>query len=317
MKSDRTPWMPSGKSRTSGIPHSVRWSAICGSLVCWSFWLHAEDLHERGNVTQVVKEVVGEPSPAEKPMVLSTGAAGDPQKSLMESESQTPPISPQVIEEIRGHIDALNQALQESGAPGYCPKYIYVIAPEAQRMHILLAENFQMACTLPVATGIRGVGFGRSQTPPGFYTMGGVRIARNASADIQTGSNLAGISGVFAELHYPPDHPSVADRGRIPINVVMHSYNPKASDMLRKRYEGKLVGKVPCTMGCPVFSPEDAPVVAPYLEQSAGEFDPASKPGPALRELLRTGQVVEYARKQLGDVIYVINPTKPGIAHVQ
>ena len=313
MQCEPSPGMPSGTPRTGGSSEFVRWAVIFWSLFCWAFPLHAQNPRGCNTETKDIDEVSVDPPPGERPAVPPVD--GVPQtgnsfpESAMEEEAQIAPVSSQVIEEIRSHIDALNEVLKESGSPCYSPKYIYVVDPKTQRMHILFAKSYGLACTLPAGTGSRGVGFGSSQTPPGFYTMGGVRIAKDASSDIQTGSNLAGISGVFAELHYPPDHPKVAERGKIPINVVMHSYNPKASNMLRNRFEKGLIGKVPCTMGCPVFNPQDAPVVAPYFEQSAGEFDPASKPGPALRELLRTGKVVEYTHKRIGDVIFVINPS--------
>lgn len=300
---------------------AARWLVIWWAVVSGSIHLPAQDSQECGDGAKGMKGGIVA-SPPDGALALSSAGVGSSEgrsspESAARDEPRSGPVSPQVIEEIQGHLDALNAMRKEAGSPCYSPKYIYVVDPQAQRMHILFAKDYQMACTLPVGTGVRGVGFGSSQTPPGFYTMGGVRIAKDASADIQTGSNLAGISGVFAELHFPPDYPDVANRGRIPVNVVMHSYNPKASNMLRKRYEEGLIGKVPCTMGCPVFKPEDAPVVAPYFEQSAGEFDAASKPGAALRELIRTGKVVEHSRKQLGDVIFVINSTELQAAKTQ
>lgn len=300
--------------QTRGLPASIRCLVICESLFCWSFHLQAQ---EPSASVDLPSQAIGDVS-LQPPSTGTAPQEGHPSPdSPAGSEPPLAPVDPGVVEEIQARIDSLNESLKQSGSPGYSPKYVYVVDPRAQRMHILFAKDYQLACTLPVGTGSRGVGFESSQTPPGFYTMGGVRIAKDASSGIQTGSHLAGISGVFAELHFPPDHPDVATRGRIPINVVMHSYNPKASNMLRKRFESGLIGKVPCTMGCPVFNPQDAPIVAPYLEQSAGEFDPASKPGPALRELLRSGQVVEHSRKQLGDVIFVIDPRKLETAAIE
>lgn len=234
---------------------------------------------------------------------------------LSASESPGPavpvqPVTLTAIQEIQAQIDAVRNA----GHPRYQPRHVYVVDPATQRLHILAPGSFQVELTLLAGTGSNGVGFGDGQTPPGFYTMGGVRIARNASSDIQTGDSRPGVSGVYAELLYPPTHPEKAKRGRVPINVVIHSFNPKVSATLRRRHEDGLIGKQPCTTGCPVVRPQDAIQLVPFLKESAGSFDPATKAGPALRELIRKGAVTEYPKlrlgDRLGDPIYILNPAK-------
>jgi hypothetical protein len=215
-------------------------------------------------------------------------------------------VSLAVVDEIRVHIDAV----RKSGERHYIPELIYVVDPSAQRMHILNGKTYQLEKTLLTGTGSNGVGFKGGQTPPGFYTMGGVRIAKNASASIQTGDTRSGVSGVYAELLYPPTHEDPAKRGKVPINVVIHSFNPAVSEMLRRRHEDGLIGKVPCTTGCPVLRPQDTAILAPYLIRSAGRFDPGTKPGDSLRALIRSKQVTEHSRRGLGDPIFIINPTK-------
>jgi len=225
--------------------------------------------------------------------------------------SSAPDYQPEVVEKlgdtletIESHIDAQRKA----GHPDYDPAFVYVVDPRSQRLHVLSRESGQIALTLRVGTGSNGVGFDSGQTPPGFYVMGGVRIARNADWRLQTGDTKTGVSGFYAELLYPPSHPDPAERGTVPINVVMHSFNPNVSSMLRERHERQLIGKEPCTTGCPVVRPQDAPQLAPFLEQSAGPFDPSANPNRALRRLIRWRKVREYSNDRLGDAIYVIDP---------
>lgn len=235
-------------------------------------------------------------------------------------ESSAPPDKPvspvalNAIVEIQRGIAAVRNA----GHPRYAPTYVYVVDPAAQKLHVLSAQSFQVQLTLPAGTGSNGLGFGDGQTPTGFYTMGGVRIAKHASSDIQTGDSRPGVSGIYAELLYPPQHPDKSKRGTVPINVVMHSFNPKVSPALRRRHEQGLIGKEPCTTGCPVVRPQDAIQLVPYLKESAGSFDPATKAGPALSKLIRNGLVQQYpARRlfnQLGDPIYIIDPAKLAIS---
>ena len=137
--------------------------------------------------------------------------------------------------------------------------------------------------------------------------MGGVRIAKNGNTALQTGDSKKGVSGIYAEMLYPPSHPDPKLRGMVPNGVVIHSYNPAASEMLRQRRAQRLIGRVPCTTGCPVPDIEDAPKLIPYLIQGAGKFDPTANPNANLRALISSGQVKEYERNQLGAAIYVLN----------
>jgi hypothetical protein len=68
-----------------------------------------------------------------------------------------------------------------------------------------------------------------------------------------------------------------------------------------------MIGRVPCTTGCPVPDTDEAHKLIPYLRQSAGKFDPTAKPNANLRALISTGQVKQYQRNQLGDPIYILN----------
>jgi hypothetical protein len=88
--------------------------------------------------------------------------------------------------------------------------------------------------------------------------------------------------------------------------------------MLRQRHEKGLIGKEPCTTGCPVVRPQDSIRLVPFLKESYGAFDPATKPNPALRTLIRQGKVAEFSRakllgasRKLGDPIYILNPSAP------
>ena len=174
-------------------------------------------------------------------------------------------------------------------------------------MHVISLKTRRVHETLRCGTGKRGLGFGSSQTPTGFFTMGGVRIARNADPSIQTGDSKKGVSGIYAEMLYPPSHPDPGKRGYVPNNVVIHSYNPAASEMLRQRRAQRLIGRVPCTTGCPVPEIDEAYKLVPYLKQSAGRFDPTAKPNANLRRLIESGQVTEYEGRQLGAPIYIRN----------
>ena len=226
-----------------------------------------------------------------------------------DSPPKVEPVSINVIQALRQKIDALKQANQH-----YQPKYIYVVDPSTQRLHLLSAESYTLIKTYLVGTGSKGLGFGDGQTPPGFYTMGGVRVA--SGPFVQTGDSRPGVSGVYAELLYPPGHPK---EGSVPNNVVIHSFNPAVSAELRRRYDQKLIGKQPCTTGCPVLRPEDVGELAPKFIESAGSFDPATKPGSALSKLIRDGKVRQYPpkkflgllSKKLGDPIYIIPPASP------
>lgn len=224
-----------------------------------------------------------------------------------DAPSAVPPVTVNTIQEIQREI----QAVQSAGHPRYQPQFIYVVDPSAQRLHVLSGQTFEIKLTLPAGTGAKGVGFADGQTPPGFFTMGGVRIAKDASASIQTGDSRPGVSGIYAELLYPPHFPDRTKRGKVPINVVIHSFNPKVSESLRRRYEDGLIGKEPCTTGCPVVHPNDAIKLAPYLKESAGSFDPATRAGAKLSELIRKKLVLEYSHRfRLGDAIYIIAPAK-------
>ena len=134
-----------------------------------------------------------------------------------------------------------------------------------------------------------------------------MRIAKGANPAIQTGDSKRGVSGIYAEMLYPPSHPDPQLRGRVPNNVVIHSYNPEASEMLRQRRAQRLVGRVPCTTGCPVPSIDEAHKLVPYLKQSAGKFDPTANPNARLRTLINSGQVTEYQGKRLGAPIFILN----------
>jgi len=136
--------------------------------------------------------------------------------------------------------------------------------------------------------------------------MGGVRIAKNGDSSIQTGDTKKGVSGIYAELLYPPSCPDPELRSRVPNGVVIHTYNPNASTMLRERRSKRLIGRVPCTTGCPVPEIEDVKKLLPYLKGSAGQFDPDARPNAALRSLIKQGKVKQYANNRLGAGIFVI-----------
>jgi len=198
-------------------------------------------------------------------------------------------------------------AQRAAGHPNYDPEWVYVVDPRAQRMHVVSLKTGKTAVTLRCGTGKRGLGTAHAQTPPGFFTMGGVRIAKNADASIQTGDTKRGVSGIYAEMLYPPTHPDPKLRGYVPNGVVIHSYNPEASEMLRQRRAQRKIGRVPCTTGCPVPDIDEAHKLVPYLKRSAGRFDPTANPNANLKNLIRTGQVKVYQKDRLGDPIYVLN----------
>ena len=204
-------------------------------------------------------------------------------------------------------IETAIAAQRQAGYPDYDPKWLYVVDPASQRMHIIDRRSGQVKETFRCGTGKRGLGTGDAQTPPGFFTMGGVRIARGGNTAIQVGDSKKGVSGIYAEMLYPPTYPDPALRGMVPNGVVIHSYNPAASGMLSQRRSQRLIGRVPCTTGCPVPDLEDAPKFIPYLKQSAGKFDPTANPNANLRALINSGQVKEYQSNKLGAAIYVLN----------
>jgi hypothetical protein len=198
-------------------------------------------------------------------------------------------------------------AQRRAGHPNYNPEYVYVVDPAAQRMHVIALKTGKIHKTLRCGTGKRGLGFGYAQTPPGFFTMGGVRIAKNANSAIQTGDSKKGVSGIYAEILYPPSHPNPKLQGYVPNGVVIHSYNPDASEMLHQRRAQRKIGRIPCTTGCPVPDIDEARKLIPYLKKSAGKFDPTARPNANLRSLISQGQVKVYQRNGLGDPIYILN----------
>ena len=204
-------------------------------------------------------------------------------------------------------IESSIAAQRQAGHPNYDPTWLYVVDPASQRLHIINRKSGQVKETLRCGTGKGGLGVEDTQTPPGFFTMGGVRIARGGNTSIQTGDSKKGVSGIYAELLYPPTHPDPKLRGMVPNGVIIHSYNPAASEMLRQRRAQRLIGRIPCTTGCPVPDLEDAPKLIPYLKQSAGTFDPTARPNANLQTLIHSGQVKEYERNRLGAAIYIIN----------
>lgn len=204
-------------------------------------------------------------------------------------------------------IEASIAAQRGAGHPDYNPRWLYVVDPASQRMHVIDRRSNQVKETLRCGTGKRGLGFGDAQTPTGFFTMGGVRIAKDGDTSIQTGDTKSGVSGIYAELHYPPSYPDPELRGLVPNGVVIHSYNPEASGMLRQRRDQRLIGRVPCTTGCPVPDIDEAYKLIPYLKQSAGKFDPTANPNSDLRAHIAQGRVREYSSNQLGAAIYILN----------
>jgi len=198
-------------------------------------------------------------------------------------------------------------AQRQAGHPNYNPQWVYVVDPAAQRMHVISLKTGAIRETLRCGTGKKGLGTAHAQTPPGFFTMGGVRIAQNANSAIQTGDSKTGVSGIYAEILYPPTHPNPSLRGYVPNGVVIHSYNPEASEMLRQRRAQRMIGRIPCTTGCPVPDIDEAHKLIPYLKASAGRFDPTANPNANLRNLISSGQVKQYQRNQLGDPIYILN----------
>ena len=198
-------------------------------------------------------------------------------------------------------------AQRQAGHPNYNPTWLYVVDPKAQRMHVVSLKTGEIQKTLRCGTGKKGLGTAHAQTPPGFFTMGGVRIAKGANSAIQTGDSKKGVSGIYAEILYPPTHPDPKLRGYVPNGVVIHSYNPEASEMLRQRRAQRMIGRIPCTTGCPVPDIDEAHKLVPYLKQSAGSFDPTANPNANLRALISSGQVTQSQRSTLGDPIYILN----------
>lgn len=217
-----------------------------------------------------------------------------------------PPIinyDPDIVQQIKDGIASQRSA----GYRDYNPTRAYVVDPSKQRMSIVNLTNWSDELTIPVGTGKNGIGFGSAQTPTGFFTMGGVRIAKDSSAYIQTGDSKTGVSGVYAEMLYPPSYYKSRLRGRVPNNVIIHGFNPSVSRMLKDRHEKNMIGRIPCTTGCPVPAMHDLPKLSPYLKASAGSFDPGANPNSNLRTLIRKGKVTEYQnRNRLGDPILIL-----------
>lgn len=229
-----------------------------------------------------------------------------PSKSLETSVRISP--DPRIDLEMVNLFERGIEAQRRAGHPGYNPERVYLIDPSRQQMHVINRKTGSVEVSLPTGTGKRGLGFAGAQTPVGFFTMGGVRIAKDASAYIQTGDSRQGVSGIYAEILYPPSHPDPRLRGRVPNNVIIHGFNPRVSSMLRERHEKKLIGRIPCTTGCPVLAIKDLPILAPYLKKSAGAFDPSSRPNSNLRRLIARRQVVQYSNKiRLGDPILILD----------
>ncbi len=249
---------------------------------------------------------------------------GAPEPGQQARRVRVPPV-PTLVDEVREpeptrsfdpSIDAetirlLTEGVERqraAGFTGYDPRFAYVVDPSKQELMVIDWSSGAVADRFPAGTGSRGLGFGGAQTPVGFFTMGGVRIARGASAYIQTGDSRAGVSGVYAEMLYPPSHPDRDLRGRVPNNVIIHGFNPSVSQMLRDRHRQGMIGRIPCTTGCPVLNMDDLPEFSRYLRESAGVFDPGARPNSDLRRLIRTKQVVEYSKPSgLGDPILILN----------
>lgn len=207
---------------------------------------------------------------------------------------------------VLAQIETAIRSQRQAGHPGYNPEFVLVVDPAKQRMHVLSRNKADIVTTLKCATGRGGLGPEDGQTPTGFFTIGGVRIAKNADTSIQTGDTKKGVAGIYAEMLYPPSHPAPELRGLVPNNVVIHSYNPAASKMLTERREKRLVGRVPCSSGCPVLEVEDAKTLAPYLTASAGKFDPDARPNAALKTLIAQGKVTQHARNTLGGGVFIM-----------
>lgn len=78
--------------------------------------------------------------------------------------------------------------------------------PTTQRLHVISLQTRQIHETLRCGTGKRGLGFGPAQTPTGFFTIGGVRIARNSDPAIQTGDSKTSLqrsAGPFDPTAHP------------------------------------------------------------------------------------------------------------------
>lgn len=204
-------------------------------------------------------------------------------------------------------IEAGVHAQRMAGHSEYDPPFVFVVDPAKQRMHVLSRKQRDIAITVRCGTGTNGLGFEDGQTPTGFFTMGGVRIATNADTSIQTGDTKKGVSGIYAEILFPPSFPDARVRGRVPNGVVIHSYNPETSAMLRERRSKRLIGRVPCTTGCPVPDVDEAEKLVPYLKASAGAFDPDTRPNAALRRLIDQGKVKQYAANRLGAAIFIMD----------
>jgi len=204
-------------------------------------------------------------------------------------------------------VDSFITKQRKAGHPNYNPEWLYVVDPAKQRMRVISLKTHKTHEILRCGTGKRGLGTKHAQTPPGFFTMGGVRIAKDANTAIQTGDSKKGVAGIYAEIHFPPTYPDPKLRGYVPNGVVIHSYNPEASKMLKQRRTQRMIGRVPCTFGCPVPDIDEAHKLVPYLKRSYGKFDPTANPNANLRNLISQGQVKVYQRNQLGDPILILN----------
>ena len=81
-------------------------------------------------------------------------------------------------------IEAGIHAQQTAGHPRYNPAYVYVVDPKKQRMFVLARKSGTIAVNIPCGTGKNGLGLGDAQTPTGFFTMGGIRIAKNGDTSM-------------------------------------------------------------------------------------------------------------------------------------
>ena len=87
--------------------------------------------------------------------------------------------------------------------------------------------------------------------------------------------------------------------------------------MLRERRSKRLIGRVPCTTGCPVPEIEDVKKLVRYIKVSAGRFDIDARPNAALRSLIRKGKVKQYARDRLGAGIFIMGEPAEETANPQ
>ena len=93
-------------------------------------------------------------------------------------------------------IESSIDAQRNAGHRSYDPEWLFLVDPSTQRMHVISVKTRRVHETVRCGTGKRGLGFSSAQTPTGFFTMGGVRIAKNAaeSANQAKGEFLANMS---------------------------------------------------------------------------------------------------------------------------